>query len=153
LFAHLTSSRNRPSPSNTCALLVAVIVWVVGWFLPPETDIKDIRFVVNFDMPNNIEDYVHRIGRTGRAGRTGTSYSFFTPDNARLSRDLIRILEEAGQKVPPELNDMTRMAKPSGGGFNRGGHRGGFGGSHGGFGGSRGGGSHGGGGGYGGGRY
>ena len=110
--------------------------------------------MVNFDMPNNIEDYVHRIGRTGRAGRTGTSYSFFTPDNARLSRDLIKILEEAGQKVPPELHDMTRMAKPSGGGgFNRGGHRGGFGGSHGGFGGSRGGGSHGGGGGYGGGRY
>jgi len=138
----LTNSlRNRPSPFNTYTLLAAVIVGLLGGFflLFLLADIKDIRFVVNFDMPNNIEDYVHRIGRTGRAGRTGTSYSFFTPDNARLSRDLIRILEEAGQKVPPELKDLTSMGKPSGGGFgrggfSRGGHRGGggFGGSYGG---------------------
>lgn len=32
-----------------------------------KTDVKDVRFVINYDMPNNIEDYVHRIGRTGRA--------------------------------------------------------------------------------------
>lgn len=91
-------------------------------------DIKDIRYVINFDMPNNIEDYVHRIGRTGRAGRSGTSHSFFTPDNAKLTRDLIRILEEAGQKVPTELRDLTRMSRPGGGGggFNRGPPRGGY---------------------------
>ena len=31
-------------------------------------DVKDIKFVINYDFPNNVEDYVHRIGRTGRAG-------------------------------------------------------------------------------------
>lgn len=38
-------------------------------------DVKDIRHVINYDMPNQIEDYVHRIGRTGRAGAKGESWS------------------------------------------------------------------------------
>lgn len=37
-------------------------------------------YVINYDFPNNCEDYIHRIGRTGRAGRTGTSYTYFTTD-------------------------------------------------------------------------
>ena len=41
-------------------------------------DVKEVQLVVNFDMPNNIEDYIHRIGRTGRAGATGVAVSFFT---------------------------------------------------------------------------
>ncbi|KAJ2760084.1 ATP-dependent RNA helicase dbp2, partial [Coemansia nantahalensis] len=36
-------------------------------------DIKDVKFVINYDFPNNVEDYVHRIGRTGRAGASGTA--------------------------------------------------------------------------------
>ena len=39
---------------------------------------KDIGTVINFDFPNNVEDYVHRIGRTGRAGAFGVSHTFFT---------------------------------------------------------------------------
>ena len=38
--------------------------------------------VINFDMPGQIADYVHRIGRTGRAGKSGTAYSFFTDEDA-----------------------------------------------------------------------
>jgi ATP-dependent RNA helicase DDX5/DBP2 len=72
-------------------------------------DVKDIQFVINYDMPNNIEDYVHRIGRTGRAGATGTAYSYFTSDNSRMTRDLIKILEEAKQEVDPKLVEMSRM--------------------------------------------
>jgi len=40
-------------------------------------DVSDIRMVVNFDMPNDMESYIHRIGRTGRAGKKGTAISFF----------------------------------------------------------------------------
>lgn len=69
---------------------------------------KDIRFVINYDFPNNTEDYVHRIGRTGRAGRDGTSYTLFTMKNARQARELIKILEEAGQTVPQTLYAMSR---------------------------------------------
>ncbi len=41
-------------------------------------DVRDITHVINFDMPHQIEDYIHRIGRTGRAGDLGTSISFIT---------------------------------------------------------------------------
>lgn len=42
-------------------------------------DVPNVGAVVNYDFPNGVEDYVHRIGRTGRAGAKGTSYTFFTP--------------------------------------------------------------------------
>ncbi|KAJ3081376.1 putative ATP-dependent RNA helicase ddx5 [Rhizoclosmatium hyalinum] len=88
-------------------------------------------YVINFDFPNNIEDYVHRIGRTGRAKTTGTAYTFFTTENAKQARDLLGILEEAKQEIPPQLREMA-FAGGGGGGFNRwgGGGRGGGGGGY-----------------------
>ncbi|MED6169909.1 DEAD-box ATP-dependent RNA helicase 46 [Stylosanthes scabra] len=78
-------------------------------------DIKDIRVVVNYDFPTGVEDYVHRIGRTGRAGATGLAYTFFGEQDAKHATDLIKVLEGANQKVPPELRDMSSR----GGGMNR----------------------------------
>mgnify|MGYP003961814653 CR=1 FL=1 len=72
-------------------------------------DIKDITIVINYDMPLNIESYVHRIGRTGRAGNKGRALSFYTSENAKLSRKLVAILQDARQKVPDELMQLTRM--------------------------------------------
>lgn len=82
-------------------------------------DVKDVKYVINYDFPGSLEDYVHRIGRTGRAGAKGTAYTFFTAANARLAKELITILEEAGQKVTPELAAMGRSAPPPpiGGGY------------------------------------
>jgi len=93
-------------------------------------DISDIMYVINYDMPGGIEDYIHRIGRTGRAGRKGTAYSFFTQKNAKMGGQLIKILSDAGQEVP---NELQRFAGYSGGGG--GGRYGGGGGSRGGGGG------------------
>lgn len=73
---------------------------------------KDVKYVINYDFPGSLEDYVHRIGRTGRAGAKGTAYTFFTAANARFAKDLINILEEAGQKVSPELAAMGRGPPP-----------------------------------------
>lgn len=70
-------------------------------------DIKDVRYVINFDFPNQIEDYIHRIGRTGRAGSNGASFTFMTPDKYRLAKDLVKILREAGQPVPPQLEKIS----------------------------------------------
>ncbi|XP_022934461.1 DEAD-box ATP-dependent RNA helicase 46-like [Cucurbita moschata] len=70
-------------------------------------DIKDIRVVINYDFPSGVEDYVHRIGRTGRAGATGIAYTFFGEQDAKYASDLIKILEGANQRVPPELRDMA----------------------------------------------
>lgn len=56
-----------------------------------------INFVINFDYPQNSEDYIHRIGRTGRSGATGTSYALFTKNNGKQAKDLIAVLTEANQ--------------------------------------------------------
>ena len=61
----------------------------------PPTDVKDIKYVINYDFPNNCEDYIHRIGRTGRAGNKGVSYTYFTAENSKQARELVTILRES----------------------------------------------------------
>ena len=53
--------------------------------------------IINYDFPRNIEEYVHRIGRTGRAGRSGQAVSYFTEQDMRQAKELIDILKEAKQ--------------------------------------------------------
>lgn len=58
-------------------------------------DIKELPQVVNFELPNVPEDYVHRIGRTARAGGSGCAVSLVSPDEAPLLRDIERLLKRA----------------------------------------------------------
>lgn len=76
-------------------------------------DVKDISYVINFDFPQAIDSYIHRIGRTGRMGATikGTAISFFTRNNSALAKKLIKVMQEAGQTPPPELFDMVPLSK------------------------------------------
>jgi ATP-dependent RNA helicase DDX5/DBP2 len=92
---------------------------------PPKlyADVKDVTFVCNYDMPREIETYVHRIGRTGRAGNEGTAYTFFTPDDFKLAGKLVDVLREASQTVPPTL--LEYADRGGHGGRGRGGGRGG----------------------------
>lgn len=128
-------------------------------------DIPNVTHVINYDLPSDIDDYVHRIGRTGRAGNTGSSTAFFNRGNKNIVRDLIELLREANQEIPAWLETIVHenaFGNGGGGGYRgRGGRGRGRGGasrdyrsasSSGGYGGSRGGGGGGGGGGgYGGG--
>ena len=63
-------------------------------------DVKDVMAVINYDMPNEIDSYVHRIGRTGRAGHTGTAITMFNDRNRGVARDLFDLLSENGAEVP-----------------------------------------------------
>lgn len=89
-------------------------------------DIKDLTHVINLDFPRHVEEYVHRVGRTGRAGKTGISLTFVTRHDWNNARDLIKILEEANQEVPEELEQMAqrfesmKLRKEGGGGSGRG---------------------------------
>ena len=67
-------------------------------------------YIINYDFPNQIEDYVHRIGRTGRAGSTGTAYSLFTKKNFMLAPDLANIIKRAEQNIPEELQKFVTLA-------------------------------------------
>merc|ERR1719230_2540853 len=78
-------------------------------------DVKDIKYVINYDFPMQIEDYIHRVGRTGRAGATGSSYTFFTADKFRLAKDLVTVLKEASQPVPEELQKLADDSGSRGG--------------------------------------
>ncbi|GMG34577.1 unnamed protein product [Ambrosiozyma monospora] len=71
-------------------------------------------------MPGNVEDYVHRIGRTGRAGEKGTAITLFTTENANQAHDLIVILKEAKQEIPPELSALDKKGFGNGYGGGRG---------------------------------
>jgi len=67
-------------------------------------DFPDIQHVINFDMPAEIENYVHRIGRTGRCGKTGVATTFINKQVEETSLlDLKALLVEAKQRVPPVL--------------------------------------------------
>lgn len=81
-------------------------------------DVNDVKVVINYDYPNDAEDYVHRIGRTARADKKGISYTFFTPlnamDKSNKAEGLIKVLEASKQEVPQELRDLA------GGGYQQG---------------------------------
>jgi len=66
-------------------------------------DIPNVKHVINFDLPNDIEEYVHRIGRTGRVGNLGLATSFFNDKNRNMACELIELLNEANQETPSWL--------------------------------------------------
>uniref|UniRef100_A0A3B5K808 Probable ATP-dependent RNA helicase DDX23 n=1 Tax=Takifugu rubripes TaxID=31033 RepID=A0A3B5K808_TAKRU len=77
-------------------------------------DIHDVSMVVNYDMAKNIEDYIHRIGRTGRAGKSGVALTFLTKEDSAVFYDLKQaILESPVSTCPPELtNHPDAQHKP-----------------------------------------
>ena len=72
-------------------------------------DVKGVTAVVNYDLPNNTEDYVHRIGRTGRAGSKGESFTFITRSGEDMwkTMGIVEVMEKAGQAIPGEVASMV----------------------------------------------
>ncbi|KAK9748807.1 hypothetical protein RND81_02G082400 [Saponaria officinalis] len=70
-------------------------------------DFPDIQHVINYDMPAEIENYVHRIGRTGRCGKTGIATTFINRNQSETTLlDLKHLLQEAKQRIPPVLAEL-----------------------------------------------
>jgi ATP-dependent RNA helicase RhlE len=103
-------------------------------------DIKELPYVVNYELPNVSEDYVHRIGRTGRAGATGIAVSLVSSDESSLLRDIEKLLRRsiphavvpAFRPAPPALQEdhrehqsQPRRSQSQGGGQRSGGGGGG----------------------------
>jgi len=87
---------------GTIQILVATDVAARG------IDVNDIEAVFNYDIPNDEEYYVHRIGRTGRAGKKGISYSFIFGREIYKLRDIMRYTKsEIIQIHPPTVSDIT----------------------------------------------
>jgi ATP-dependent RNA helicase RhlE len=87
-------------------------------------DVDDVTHVINFDLPNVPEQYVHRIGRTARAGKSGSAISFCAPDERSYLRDIERLIR---MSVPVRTHALSaaqgpddRAAAPAGAGRNAG---------------------------------
>lgn len=82
-------------------------------------DVSNIELVINYDLPDNPEDYVHRIGRTGRAGQAGRAISFATPEQAHEVRQiekLVRTMLPISKlpELPPSRPILQRKEEPAG---------------------------------------
>ncbi|KJZ80439.1 ATP-dependent RNA helicase DED1 [Hirsutella minnesotensis 3608] len=95
--------------NGRCPIMVATAVAARG------LDIPNVTHVINYDLPTDIDDYVHRIGRTGRAGNTGIATAFFNRGNRGVVRELMELLKEANQEIPPFLEAIARESSFGGG--------------------------------------
>jgi ATP-dependent RNA helicase DDX3X len=108
LMYHFLQEREyalRSFKSGQTPILVATDVAARG------LDIPHVAHVVNFDLPNDIDDYVHRIGRTGRAGKSGLATAFFNDNNSSMAKSLADLMTESNQEVPAWL--IRYAARPS----------------------------------------
>ncbi|EYC00217.1 hypothetical protein Y032_0117g675 [Ancylostoma ceylanicum] len=106
---HLDSFRSGSTP-----VMVATAVAARG------LDIPNVKHVINYDLPSEVDEYVHRIGRTGRVGNIGLATSFFNEKNRNIARDLMDLIVEANQELPDWLErvagDVARYGTRGGGG-------------------------------------
>jgi len=71
-------------------------------------DVPNVKWVINYDLPNTIDSYVHRIGRTGRCGNTGTAISLVgNKENKNVLRELLSILQENKQTIPGWFSNLV----------------------------------------------
>lgn len=73
-------------------------------------DFKGINLVINYDVPQTAQAYVHRIGRTGRAGKAGKSVTFYTKEDAILIKPIVNVMKQSGALDSSDwLNEHTRI--------------------------------------------
>jgi ATP-dependent RNA helicase DDX23/PRP28 len=87
--------------NNLYSILVATDVAARG------IDVPGITHVIQWDSPNNIQDYTHRIGRTARAGASGMATLFLRGEDTEIMYDLKQLLERCNQRVPQELREHS----------------------------------------------
>ena len=70
-------------------------------------DVKQLKLVINYDVPNHMEDYVHRCGRTGRAGNKGTAVTFITEEQERFCVDIVKAMKQSGANIPEDIQKLA----------------------------------------------
>lgn len=73
-------------------------------------DFHGVNLVINYDFPQTVQSYIHRIGRTGRAGKQGRAITYFTKDDAPYLKSVVNVMRQSGCDVPEW---MLKLPKPS----------------------------------------
>merc|ERR1712048_874809 len=69
-------------------------------------DVQRVSLVINYDLPSNMENYLHRIGRSGRFGRKGVAINFVTNNDVRSMKDIERYYHTQIEEMPMDIADM-----------------------------------------------
>ncbi len=83
-------------------MLITTDVWARG------IDVQQVSLVINYDLPNNRELYIHRIGRSGRFGRKGVAINFVKNDDIRILRDIEQYYSTQIDEMP--MNGKNRLS-------------------------------------------
>jgi len=81
-------------------VLISTDVWARG------LDVQQVSLVINYDLPNNRENYIHRIGRSGRYGRKGVAINFVKSDDIRILRDIEQYYSTQIDEMPMNVADL-----------------------------------------------
>eukprot|EP00227_Mantoniella_beaufortii_P018691 CAMPEP_0197588984 /NCGR_PEP_ID=MMETSP1326-20131121/10062_1 /TAXON_ID=1155430 /ORGANISM="Genus nov. species nov., Strain RCC2288" /LENGTH=400 /DNA_ID=CAMNT_0043153867 /DNA_START=268 /DNA_END=1470 /DNA_ORIENTATION=+ len=85
---------------GTTRVLITTDVWARG------IDVQQVSLVINYDLPNNRENYIHRIGRSGRYGRKGVAINFVKADDIRILRDIEQYYSTQIDEMPMNVADL-----------------------------------------------
>jgi len=84
----------------TSRVLITTDLWARG------IDVQQVSLVINYDLPNNRENYIHRIGRSGRFGRKGVAINFVKSDDIRILRDIEQFYSTQIDEMPMNVADL-----------------------------------------------
>ncbi|KAH8556893.1 P-loop containing nucleoside triphosphate hydrolase protein [Umbelopsis sp. PMI_123] len=106
------SERTKSQRDNIIDQFRAGRIWVLisTELMARGLDFKGVNLVINYDFPQTVQSYIHRIGRTGRAGRVGEAITYFTKDDAPYLKSIVNVMRGSGCEVPEW---MLTMKKPS----------------------------------------
>ena len=81
-------------------VLITTDIWARG------IDVQQVSLVINYDLPRNLENYIHRIGRSGRFGRKGVAINFVTNDDVKTLKELEQFYHTSIEEMPQNINDL-----------------------------------------------
>lgn len=87
-------------PSNSSRVIITTDVFARG------IDVQQVSLVINYDLPNNRELYIHRIGRSGRFGRKGVAINFVRNDDLRILKDIEMYYSTEIAEMPMNVGEM-----------------------------------------------
>ncbi|KAJ1928210.1 RNA-dependent ATPase rok1 [Tieghemiomyces parasiticus] len=102
------SQRTKAQRDNVIANFRAGRIWVLiaTELMSRGIDFKGVNLVINYDFPQTVQSYIHRVGRTGRAGRKGIAVTYFTREDAPYLRSVVNVIRDSGGEVPEWMLEL-----------------------------------------------